>query len=227
MTHTSILRSLSLAVIGSLWQRIAHSIRVSLRLGFLGVPCGLRLCCSSVDFVSLTVPRPSIPASLPLAVIGSLWQRIALSIQASLTLAFIGAISFAGDSMSQSRNLPLCLRCRSAIAGFLWRTASLLLKRRLRLAYRPETIDSGFASARRHRVSLATYSSIDSSFANARFHRSYIFRRRQHVAVPKPTALPSLPLGNRGVSLADCVSSAQASTSSRFRRRQHVSTCDR
>ena len=79
--------------------------------------------------------------------------------------------------------------------------------------------------ARRHRVSLATYSSIDSSFANARFHRSYIFRRRQHVAVPKPTALPSLPLGNRGVSLADCVSSAQASTSSRFRRRQHVSTC--
>ena len=124
--------------------------------------------------------------------------------------------------MSPSRNLPLCLHCRSAIAGFLWRTASLLLQRRLRLAYRPETIDSGFASARRHRVSLATYSSIDSSFANARFHRSYIFRRRQHVAVPKPTALPSLPLGNRGVSLADCVSSAQASTSSRFRRRQHV-----
>ena len=135
MTHTSILRSLSLAVIGSLWQRVAHSIRVSLRLGFLGVPCGLRLFCSSVDFVSLTVPRPSIPASLPLAVIGSLWQRIALSIQASLTLAFIGAISFAGDSMSPSRNLPLCLRCRSAIAGFLWRTASLLLKRRLRLAF--------------------------------------------------------------------------------------------
>ena len=100
MTHTSILRSLSFAVIGSLWQRVAHSIRVSLRLGFLGVPCGLRLFCSSVDFVSLTVPRPSIPASLPLAVIGSLWQRIALSIQASLTLAFIGAISFAGDSMS-------------------------------------------------------------------------------------------------------------------------------
>ena len=161
MTHTSILRSLSLAVIGSLWQRVAHSIRVSLRslsselylsqetacrsrprpitlrlrLGFLGVPCGLRLSCSSVDFVSLTVPRPSIPASLPLAVIGSLWQRIALSIQASLTLAFIGAISFAGDSMSPSRNLPLCLRCRSAIAGFLWRTASQLLKRRLRLAF--------------------------------------------------------------------------------------------
>ena len=135
MTHTSILRSLSFAVIGSLWQRVAHSIRVSLRLGFLGVPCGLRLFCSIVDFVSLTVPRPSIPASLPLAVIGSLWQRIALSIQASLTLAFIGAISFAGDSMSPSRNLPLCLRCRSAIAGFLWRTASQLLKRRLRLAF--------------------------------------------------------------------------------------------
>ena len=67
--------------------------------------------------------------------------------------------------MSPSRNLPLCLRCRSAIAGFLWRTASHLLKRRLRLAYRPETNDSGFASARRHRVSLATYSSFDSSFA--------------------------------------------------------------
>ena len=59
---------------------------------------------------------------------------------ASLTLAVTG------DSMSPSRNLPLCLRCRSAIAGFLWRTASHLLKRRLRRAYRPETCDSGFAS---------------------------------------------------------------------------------
>ena len=78
---------------------------------------------------------------------------------ASLTLAVTG------DSMSPSRNLPLCLRCRSAIAGFLWRTASHLLKRRLRLAYRPETCDSGFTAARRHRVSLATCSSIDSSFA--------------------------------------------------------------
>lgn len=47
---------------------------------------------------------------------------------------------------------------------------------------------------------------------------------RQHVAVPKPAALPSLPLGSRGVSLADCVSATQASTASRFRRRQHVST---
>ena len=114
---------------------IHTSIPLRLRLGFLGVPCGLRLICSSFDFVSLAVPRPSIPASLPLAVIGSLWQRIALSIQASLTLAFIGAISFAGDSMSPSRNRPLCLRYRSAIAGFLWRTASHLLKLRLRLAF--------------------------------------------------------------------------------------------
>ena len=110
-------------------------ITLRLRLGFLGVPCGLRLFYSSFDFVSLTVPRPSIPASPPLAVIGSLWQHIALSIQASLTLAFIGAISFAGDSMSPSRNRPLCLHCRSAIAGFLWRTASHLLKLRLRLAF--------------------------------------------------------------------------------------------
>ena len=107
-------------------------ITLRLRLGFLGVPCGLRLFYSSFDFVSLTVPRPSIPASPPLAVIGSLWQHIALSIQASLTLAFIGAISFAGDSMSPSRNRPLCLHCRSAIAGFLWRTASHLLRLRLR-----------------------------------------------------------------------------------------------
>ena len=126
--------------------------------------------------------------------------------------------------MSPSRNLPLCLRCRSAFAGFLWRTASLLLKRRLRLAYRPETIDSGFASARRHRVSLATCSSIDSSFANARFHRSYIFRRRQHVAVGRGQS-PFASGSASWASLADCVSAVQASTSSRFRRRQHVSTC--
>ena len=123
--------------------------------------------------------------------------------------------------MSPSRNLPLCLHCRSTIAGFLWRTASHLLKRRLRLAYRPETIDSGFASARRHRVSLATYSSIDSSFANARFHRSYIFRRRQHVAVGRSQS-PFASGSASWASLADCVSSTQASTSSRFRRRQHV-----
>ena len=83
---------------------------------------------------------------------------------ASLTFAVTG------DSMSPSRNLPLCLYCRSAIAGFLWRTASLLLKRRLRLAYRPETCDSGVASlavigslwqrvARSIRVSLRSLSS--------------------------------------------------------------------
>lgn len=31
--------------------------------------------------------------------------------------------------MSPSRNQPLCLRCRSAVAGFLWRTASRFRRR--------------------------------------------------------------------------------------------------
>ena len=163
----------SLAVIGSLWQRIALSIQASLMLAFIGAisfvgdsmsPSRNRplcLCCRSAvaGFLWRTAshllklrlrlayrPETNDSGVASLAVIGSLWQRIALSIQASLMLAFIGAISFVGDSMSPSRNRPLCLRCRSAVAGFLWRTASLLLKLRLRLAYRPETNDSGVAS---------------------------------------------------------------------------------
>ena len=165
--------------------------------------------------------------------------------------------------MSPSRNRPLCLRCRSPFAGFLWRTASLLLKRRLRLAYRPETCDSGFASlsvigslwqrvARSIRVSLRSLSSelhlsqetacrrpetYRSAFTVARHSRGFsgglrlccsdfAYARlhwRQHVAVGRGQS-PFASGSASWASLADCVSSAQASTSSRFRRRQHVST---
>ena len=210
MTHTSILRSLSLAVIGSLWQRVARSIRVSLRSlsselhlsqetacrrpetyrsafaaarqsrGFSG---GLRLSCSSVDFVSLTVPRPTIPASPPLAVIGSLWQRVALSIQASLR------------SLSSELYLSQETACR-----------------------RPETYRSAFAAARQSRGFSGGLRLSCSDFAYARLHW------RQHVAVGRGQS-PFASGSASWASLADCVSAAQASTSSRFRRRQHVSTC--
>ena len=100
------------AVAGFLWRTASHLLKLRLRLAYR--------------------PETNDSGVASLAVIGSLWQRIALSIQASLMLAFIGAISFVGDSMSPSRNRPLCLRCRSAVAGFLWRTASLLLRLRLR-----------------------------------------------------------------------------------------------
>ena len=129
MTHTSILRSLSFAVIGSLWQRVARSIRVSLR------------------------------------------------------------------SLSSELHLSQETACR-----------------------RPETYRSAFAAARQSRGFSGGLRLICSDFAYARLHW------RQHVAVGRGQS-PFASGSASWASLADCVSSAQASTSSRFRRRQHVSTC--
>lgn len=84
MTHISILRSLSFAVIGSLWQRVAHSIRVSLRSLSSELHLSQETACRRPETYRSAHHRafaiPSNPSGLP---IGSASQRRLFSLPLS------------------------------------------------------------------------------------------------------------------------------------------------